>query len=233
VNPSPQTWFLMRSKASATAHNMAMDEALLEAAPALAQPVLRFYSWTEPAASFGYFQKHAEIEKATHLRPLVRRPTGGGLVPHDADWTYSLVFPPNDPWYSLKAAASYHHAHEWLRAAFQRLGLDTELASDSRKELPGQCFAGHERSDVLWRGRKIAGAAQRRMRSGLLIQGSVQPPPTPLPLARDTWEQTVCDVARIEFGVRWQEFKPDPSLAARVAELASRKYAQPAYNRRR
>jgi lipoate-protein ligase A len=212
---------------------MAEDEALLEAAPALARPVLRFYSWTEPAASFGYFQKHAEIEKATHLRPLVRRPTGGGLVPHDADWTYSLAFPPNDPWYSLKATASYQRVHEWLRAAFQHIGLDTELAPDSRKELPGRCFAGYECSDVLWHGRKIAGAAQRRTRTGLLIQGSVQPPPPSLPLARDTWERAVCDVARIEFGAEWHELEPDPSFTARVAELVSKKYAQSAYNRRR
>jgi lipoate-protein ligase A len=212
---------------------MAVDEALLEFAPAVARPVLRFYSWTEPAASFGYFQKHAEIQKATHLRPLLRRPTGGGLVPHDADWTYSLAFPPNVPWYSLKAPASYQRVHEWLRSAFQHLGLNTELAQDSRKELPGQCFAGYECSDVLWHGRKIAGAAQRRTHSGLLIQGSVQPPPTSPPLVRGAWEQAVCEVARVDFGVQWHERKPDPSFDARVAELASKKYAQSAYNRRR
>src|SRR5689334_22938196 len=75
----------------AAALNMAVDEALLEAMPRLRKPVLRFYRWTESAASFGYFQKYATIERLTLLRPLVRRPTGGGLVPHDADWTYSVV----------------------------------------------------------------------------------------------------------------------------------------------
>ena len=89
-------WYLLKTGAGHYAFNMALDEALLHAAPRLGQPVLRFYGWTEPAASFGYFQKHAEIERMTLLRPLVRRPTGGGLVPHDADWTYSLVFPPGD-----------------------------------------------------------------------------------------------------------------------------------------
>ena len=47
----------------------------------------RFYAWLEPAATFGYFQRFAEVERMTLLRPLLRRPTGGGLVPHAADWT--------------------------------------------------------------------------------------------------------------------------------------------------
>lgn len=87
------SWLLLNSGAGSAALNMALDEALLEAMPRLGQPVLRFYSWIEPAASFGYFQKYADVGKATSLRPLVRRPTAGGVVPHDADWTYSLVFP--------------------------------------------------------------------------------------------------------------------------------------------
>jgi hypothetical protein len=116
------TWFLMCSEAADAPRNMALDEALLENMPRLQNPVLRFYSWTDPAASFGYFQKFREVEKLTHLRPLVRRPTGGGIVPHDADWTYSLTFPTNHEWYGLKAVGSYRGVHEWLRAAFANLG---------------------------------------------------------------------------------------------------------------
>jgi hypothetical protein len=225
-------WSLLRSGAGGPAENMAIDEALLESAPMLERPVLRFYSWNEPAASFGYFQKHAEIERMTHLRPLVRRPTGGGLVPHDADWTYSVAFPPGDAWYALRAEASYLRVHEWLRDAFLRLKVETEVALDARRALAGQCFAGHEKSDLLWRGKKIAGAAQRRTRHGLLIQGSVQPPPVH-GLARAAWEQAVCDAARENWGVRWEGFDASAGFSARVAELIAKKYSQPSYNRRR
>lgn len=83
-------WLLLHSGLCAPAFNMALDDALLEAMPRLQTPVLRFYGWTEPAATFGYFQKIAEVEAATLLRPLIRRPTGGGIVPHDADWTYKI-----------------------------------------------------------------------------------------------------------------------------------------------
>jgi len=178
----PSSWHLLQSGPGDSAFNMALDEALLQSAARLGQPVLRFYSWTEPAASFGYFQKYAGIEQMTPLRPLVRRPTGGGLVAHDADWTYSLVFPPGHDWYSLTATDSYRRMHEWIQAAFARLNLATELAPGCRKTRPGQCFQGHEMFDLLWRGQKIAGAAQRRTRDGLLIQGSVQLSPLPMNL---------------------------------------------------
>src|SRR5215472_9324698 len=100
---------------------MALDEALLLNMPRLQAPVLRFYGWTEKAASFGYFQRYSEVERLTLLRPLVRRPTGGGIVPHDSDWTYSLVFPSNHRWYRLPATDSYRQAHEWICMAFAKL----------------------------------------------------------------------------------------------------------------
>jgi lipoate-protein ligase A len=210
---------------------MAFDAALLEGATALGQPVLRFYAWTDPAASFGYFQKHADVEALTPLRPLVRRPTGGGLVPHDADWTYSLAFPPSNPWYQLKATESYQRVHEWIQVAFLRLGIPTDLAPSARRAEFGQCFAGWEKSDVLWRGRKIAGAAQRRNRNGLLIQGSVQPPP--IKLSRAEWEMAMCDVAHLTFGIQWEELYLTPGFELRVADLTATTYSQPAYNLKR
>ncbi|MEY2427285.1 MAG: lipoyl(octanoyl) transferase [Verrucomicrobiota bacterium] len=210
---------------------MAMDEALLEAMPRLGLPVLRFYSWTEPAASFGYFQKFREIEKVTLLRPLVRRPTGGGLVPHADDWTYSLAFPLSDEWYALTATESYRRVHEWIRDAFTRLKVSTELAATCRRAEAGQCFAGHEKFDLLWRGQKIAGAAQRRTRNGLLIQGSIQPPP--LSLAKADWQKAMCDTGHFEAGVRWVEFEPDTPLNERAMTLAEEKYSLMSYQQKR
>jgi lipoyl(octanoyl) transferase len=224
-------WLLLNSGPCAAAYNMALDEALLEAMPHLQQPVLRFYGWTEPAASFGYFQKYSEVERATNLRPLVRRSTGGGIVPHDADWTYSLTFPAGHEWHSLRAAESYRRVHEWVQAAFTKLKVETELASCCKKLAPGQCFAGYEKSDVLWRGRKIAGAAQRRNKLGLLIQGSMQPPP--LSLAKVDWQEAMCCTARELWQAEWRELEPDNALRDRVEELESEKYSQGAYNSKR
>lgn len=225
------TWLLLQSGPGEPAWNMALDEALLENSPRIAKPVLRFYGWTEPAATFGYSQHFSELESVTHLRPLVRRPTGGGLVPHDADWTYSLIFPPNHSWYALKAVESYERVHEWIRDAFQKIKVATELSPCCKKEIPGQCFVGAEKSDVLWHGRKIAGAAQRRTKSGLLIQGSVQPPP--ISLAKADWQKAVCDVAHETLGATWLEFIPETNLNSLATTLAQQKYSQPSYNQKR
>ena len=203
----------------------------MEMAPQSGSPVLRFYGWTQPAASFGYFQRHAEIARTTALRPLVRRPTGGGLVPHDADWTYALAFPPTHEWYALAAVESYRRVHEWVRFSFAKLGVATELAPCCRKSAPGQCFVGHEKFDVLWEGKKIAGAAQRRTKTGLLIQGSVQPPP--LSLAKADWQAAMCVTALGQWCAGWEEFIVDGALLARAEMLEETKYARVAYNEKR
>jgi lipoyl(octanoyl) transferase len=224
-------WLLWRQRKNAADYNMALDEALLQCAPKWGRPVLRFYGWLEPAATFGYSQSYAEIEKLTMLRPLVRRPTGGGLVPHDADWTYSLVFPAGHFWHRCKAVESYRRAHEWIRDAFAKMSVATTLSPTRQKEIPGQCFVGAEKDDVLWHGRKIAGAAQRRTRHGLLIQGSVQPPP--IGLEREQWETAMCDVAQTSFSVEWQTMPANEEIEQLTQELRLSKYGHPTYNQKR
>jgi lipoate-protein ligase A len=248
-------FLILNSGVGDPAFNMALDEALLEASARIGKPVLRFYGWTEPAATFGYFQKYADVEHVTLLRPLIRRPTGGGIVPHDADWTYSLTFPPGHEWHTFKAVKSYRRVHEWIRSAFAKLNVITELAPDCKKSAQigrsrgdethseknsqrlltssptGQCFIGHVKSDLLWNGKKIAGAAQRRNKLGLLIQGSVQPPP--ISLSRADWEKAMVEIARREFGIGWVDFLPDAKLRGRTAEFIREKYSQETYNHKR
>ena len=213
-------WLRFDSGANTPAYNMALDEALLENAKTLGQPVLRFYDWTEPCATFGYSQKIDQIEAATKLRPLIRRCTGGGLVPHNGDWTYSLIFPPEHEWTRLAATESYQRTHKLLQTAFEKIGVETELAKSYRRSKPGECFEGHELHDLLWNGKKIAGAAQRRNRHGLLIQGSVQP-------ADDWSNQDWRDC--LSQGSSQLEDIPD----ACAHELDEAKYSKAEYNRKR
>lgn len=207
-----------------------MDEALLEKIHDLGAPLLRFYGWREAAATFGYFQKIAEVEKLTPLRPLIRRPTGGGIVPHDVDWTYSLIFPPSHRWYSFSATQSYRVLHEWIQNAFGKLSFSTRLATAPQKEVPGQCFVGFEKFDLLFNQNKIAGAAQRRTRHGLLIQGSIQPP---VGIAKADWQKAMCDVAHEEFQVQWQPFEMPGWLGQHAQGLLESKYGTEAFNRKR
>lgn len=211
-----EIWLLARSGKGNPESNMRMDAWLLSTAGDR-PPLLRFYGWTEPAASYGYFQRADRVASMTQLRPLVRRPTGGGLVPHDADWTYSLSFPPLHWWYALSAKESYQLVHEWVSEAFSQLGVRTELSPSCATDEPGKCFAGAVASDVLRNGRKIAGAAQRRSRDGLLIQGSVQS--DGIPTARNEWERAMLDVAIARWKIQWDpvDLKPEINSTAKDA----------------
>jgi lipoate-protein ligase A len=113
-----------------------------------------------------------------------------------------------------------------MGTAFARLNVAATLAAESQKEIPGQCFAGPEKADLLWQGRKIAGAAQRRSRTGLLIQGSVQPPPA---LDRSVWESALCGTMEVE----WKPL-PDGLLPEELARRLEReKYGLAAFNQKR
>jgi len=147
--------------------NMAIDEALLRTAPA---PMLRIYRWAQPAVSFGYFGKWAEAQHAWPGREAVRRWTGGGIVPHGDDLTYSLIVPRAHPFAMLGPLESYRAVHEALAAA---LG-GASLATRADPKMSDACFENAVQHDVVLAGKKIAGAAQRRSKFGLLHQGSIQ-----------------------------------------------------------
>ena len=165
------------------AMNMAIDEALLETAVV---PTIRFYRWRSPALSFGYFGKFSDVAIYAAERDLVRRWTGGGIVFHGDDLTYSIVIPASDPVFDESSIAIYEKIHRALADALNGVGeravvaggVDPggiALSKHAAVSASGyNCFANPVRADVMMNGRKIAGAAQRRTRRGLLQQGSIQ-----------------------------------------------------------
>jgi lipoate-protein ligase A len=157
------------------ARNMALDEALLALALA---PVLRVYRWERPAISFGYFGKYAPLAAAWPGRELVRRMTGGGVVPHGEDITYTLITPSGHPLTQMSAQQSYRAVHARLAAWLTQRGMAASLAPAPVKRGNGVCFESPAEADVLAAHGKLAGAAQRRTREGLLLQGSIQGVPT-------------------------------------------------------
>ena len=110
-------------RTGAAAENMALDFLLLQRYPAPADPRFRHYEWRRPAFTFGYSQKikfvHANLppEALAKGGDLCRRPTGGGIVDHRHDWTYTLVLPRGHALYDERAAQSYRIVHECLATA--------------------------------------------------------------------------------------------------------------------
>ena len=231
----PWYWISSMLAVADPAFNMAMDAAMLESVKQIGRPILRFYGWPEPAATFGYFQKIEDIERWTNLRPLLRRPTGGGLVPHDQDWTYSIAIPPGHPWYETRAEGSYERLHRWVQKSFLQLGAPVVLVETAIPEGAGRCFIGAEKHDLLWQGLKMAGAAQRRNRHGLLIQGSIQNQPAGLD--RPQWELSCLEAGSVLWGAEWSELDPHSSDFKGIETLASQlkedRFGNVAFNRKR
>ena len=201
--------------------NMAIDEAILETAT---EPTIRFYRWDHLALSFGYFGKFGDVENHESERELVRRWTGGGIVFHGNDLTYSLVIPASDPAFSESSMSIYEKTHAAIGAALATNGRKTELAEIASPKISESCFANAVRADVLIDGLKIAGAAQRRTRRGLLQQGSIQNVDVPA-----GFEQNLAT----HLSVRCEAKTLNGDILEHAREIAVQKYGTAGWLRRR
>lgn len=211
-----------RTAPGAPGWNMAADEALLENSR---MPLLRVYRWCLPAVSFGYFLPVAEAETVAGGREMVRRWTGGGIVEHGADFTWSLIVPASHYASRSRPIESYGHIHATLAEALGAAGIQTaQQGSEAPAPAGGMCMNSPAPGDVLHRGRKIAGAGQRRCRYGLLHQGSVGgvelPEHFPSLLAGALAEEV-------------QPFAWTPALEQRTAALVAERYGTEAWLRKR
>lgn len=160
---------------------MAVDFLLLQRYPNETLSRFRHYDWRTPAFTFGYGQKIISIREqipSGETFDLCRRPTGGGLVDHRDDWTYALVIPRGHPLEELRATLSYRAVHEALAETLraQTVAAVVKSVIDPAEEATaGVCFERAELYDVVDErtGAKIAGAAQKRNKHGLLLQGSI------------------------------------------------------------
>jgi lipoate-protein ligase A len=160
------------------AWQMAVDEVLLETAAELGQATLRFYQWSEPTLSLGYFQAYAERRNHIASRDcaVVRRQTGGGAIMHDREWTYSLALPVAHP-LAADGTFLYHAVHEALCATLGTWDVPLSVRDQSSglpaNEQPFLCFLRKTEGDVLCEGTKVCGSAQRRRRGAILQHGSL------------------------------------------------------------
>jgi len=215
------------------AMNMAIDEALLESETI---PTIRFYRWHSAALSFGYFGRFSDVAIYAAERDLVRRWTGGGIVLHGDDLTYSIMIPASDPAFSESSIWIYEKIHRALADALNGVG---ERAVVTGGVDPGRialskhagisaggynCFTNPVRADVIMDGRKIAGAAQRRTRRGLLQQGSIQGFLMKTDLAQK-FSQALSASCR--------EFQMNEEILQRAGQLAHQKYGTESWLKKR
>jgi lipoyl(octanoyl) transferase len=183
MNNCAPNWRLIDSGPLGGPGNMALDEALLRCfEPGRSRPVLRLYGWTPPTLSVGRYQEPAaalDLERcAADGVPVVRRMTGGGIIFHSHELTYSIVCAPEQIG-EAGVKAGFRRLCAFLLEMYRRLGLaasfavDRNCAGERLGERTAFCFAGKEEFDVLVDGRKLGGNAQRRLRSAILQHGSI------------------------------------------------------------
>ena len=119
---------------------------------------------------------NALIRRAVAANPdleVVRRWTGGGTVLHGQDAPYSLIVPRNEPFAARRPADSYSFIHSRLAFALSEAFPELKCAAQDAPKSSAACFENPVKGDLILGSHKIAGAAQRRTRQGLLHQGSV------------------------------------------------------------
>ncbi len=226
---------LLPDRLGSAAENMALDFLLLRRYPHAAAR-LRHYGWHRPALTFGYSQKIAFVRQ--QLPPdsrfeLCRRPTGGGIVDHRNDWTYALVIPRGHPLEELRAAESYRAVHAALAAALQSQGVQAVVkltceppTAGTTCAASGVCFQRAELYDVVLEptGEKIAGAAQKRTKHGLLFQGSVWRPAVKTPVDWERFQNDFAGALATALGSVVDPV-PWPELAEQEVEGLTEQYA--------
>ncbi len=156
------TWRLLETGHADAFHNMALDEAILEARrDGRVRPTLRLYGWRPPAVSIGYFQR---LDEEVHTRTcgdlgidVVRRITGGGAVLHDKEVTYSVIASETDDSIPGGMLESYKLICAGIIEGLRSLGIEAGLSGN----------------DVVVGSEKVSGNAQNRRWGVILQHGSI------------------------------------------------------------
>jgi lipoate-protein ligase A len=176
-------WKFVDSGKNSPQHNMALDAKLLQEISPTGSKILHFYDWDTPCFTHGYFINPKDYLQLEQLQAMgvtwARRPTGGGIIFHTTDLAFSVLVPSQDPWYQENTLANYKKINDKVQQAVFLYIKETELkllAQDPQgldAYANNFCMAKPTIYDVMLDGKKIAGAAQRRVKNGLLHQGSI------------------------------------------------------------
>ncbi len=172
---------LVHSPARDVYGQMALDETLVLDQALYGEALCRFFNWAgAPSATFGYAQLYKSAESqllAAGIKEFTRRPTGGGIVLHKDDLTFSLIFNCGN---NLKPSDIYDVLHGLIKRNLKLSGIDLDSYEDKSdyRPAPGgvnaNCFVNPVCGDLMSGGVKVLGGAIRRFGNRTLYQGSLQ-----------------------------------------------------------
>lgn len=203
----PSTWRLILDPPAPGAWNMAVDEAILNAATqGNVPPTLRLYAWNPACLSLGYAQPISDVDEKRLEEfgwDMVRRPTGGRAILHTDELTYSVCGPEHEPVLSGDILSSYKRLSAAILAALEHIGVGVQALPQEKNPVSKTpepvCFEIPSNYEITANGKKLVGSAQARRQGGVLQHGT-------LPLYGD--------LARIVQVLRF----PNPVSRAQAAE---------------
>lgn len=203
----PSTWRLILDPPAPGAWNMAVDEAILNAATqGNVPPTLRLYAWNPACLSLGYAQPISDVDEKRLEEfgwDMVRRPTGGRAILHTDELTYSVCGPEHEPVLNGDILSSYQRLSAAILAALENIGVGVQALPQEKNPVSKTpepvCFEIPSNYEITANGKKLVGSAQARRQGGVLQHGT-------LPLYGD--------LARIVQVLRF----PNPVSRAQAAE---------------
>ena len=149
---------------------MQKDCDLIARLDTLSRPILRLYSWQKKSITYGHFidvNQYVDVDEAANLGfDIAKRPTGGGLLFHYYDFSFTIAVPSHHPLYSVSVLESYR----LINSALFKQDTLCQVDVSSFRQL---CMASPTKYDQLYEGKKVGGSAQRRTSSGFVHQCSI------------------------------------------------------------
>ena len=156
--------------------NMAIDKALTISYEKDDIPILRFYTWENSfTVGLGQDLEHYSDLKEIYKDNCSKRITGGGVLFHGHDISYSLILS-NSELGNLNVKQSYEKICQFLLEFYKQLGLNPSFVKDSeyiKLKKNEFCQVGFEAYDIIVDGNKIGGNAQKRNKKLIFQHGSI------------------------------------------------------------
>lgn len=175
-------WRILDSVEASAEEQMAEDHKLLKGLQDCSVPVLRFYNWAAPSITYGHFLNPSDFLDQSALKhhgvQVAKRPTGGGMIFHIEDFPFSVLMPATHPSYTTNTRKNYEFINRCVGQAIEQFlkvpsQLFQEDCSSSTHPSEQFCMAKPTVYDVMIKGLKVCGGAQRRTRYGFLHQGTI------------------------------------------------------------
>lgn len=175
-------WRFLSFRKLSAFENMAVDEAIFrENQHQDTPPTLRFYGWSIPSVSIGYFQdisKEVDLDACRRYHyDVVRRPTGGKAVFHNDDLTYAVIAKTKNTLFTDNILGTYKVISHCIAQGLKKIKIEAQMAEKKRSlkdnTIEAFCFSVPSLHELLVAGKKICGSAQVRSHGFFLQHGSL------------------------------------------------------------